>query len=244
MRRARIFAPAAMFARARSTSTSLVISTKPRHSGRSTRPVISSAVEKSNYKAWSTPFVRRCRSEISPRARLSASLGRNDKRGKRGWSTCSPCHFVMRRGIRVDLPTLSFRAQSRNLTIKPGRHLLSVAVAPRFLHALGLQPRLVEMTKGGNAGGRPPPPLSFQLNRGIRVDLPAPSFRAQSRNLTIKPGRHLLSVAYAPRFLHALGLQPRLVEMTKWDAGAIYCSIKQILLFNIDYFISINNIYT
>ena len=66
---------------------------------------------------------------------------------------------------------------------------MSVAVAPRFLHALGFQPRLVEMTKGGNAGGRPPPPLSFQLNRGIRVDLPAPSFRAQSRNLTIKPGR-------------------------------------------------------
>ena len=92
----------------------------PRHSGRSTRPVISSAVEKSNYKARSTPFVRRLRSEISPRARLTASLGRNDKR---------------------------------------------------------------------DAGGRPPPPLSFQLNRGIRVDLPAPSFRAQSRNLTIKPGR-------------------------------------------------------
>ena len=30
----------------------------------------------------------------------------------------------------------------------------------------------------------------------------------------------------------------------KRDAGTIYCLINQIIIFNIDYFISINNIYT
>ena len=59
---------------------------------------------------------------------------------------------------------------------------MSVAGAARFLHALGLQPRLVEMTKWGetedNKSGKMQP-----------VDSPTLSFRAQSRNLTALPGR-------------------------------------------------------
>ena len=155
-----------------------------------------------------------------------------------------PLSFQLNRGIRVDLPALSFRAQSRNLTIKPGRFPFVRRLRSEISPRARLSASLGRNDKRGKRGWSTCSPCHFVMRRGIRVDLPAPSFRAQSRNLTIKPGRFPFVRRCRSEISPRARLTASLGRNDKRDAGAIYCSIKQILLFNIDYFISINNIYT
>ena len=142
------------------------------------------------------PFVRRCRSEISPRAQLTASLGRNDKREtRRNEFACIACGICLRANTTV-LRDFLLNCMGRNIT--PCHFERS-----RLIASLGRNDKrgtLVEMTKGEHGEMNSPAlPAAFiyaqilqfcaifiELNGSKYNALP---FRAQPRNLTVKLGR-------------------------------------------------------
>ena len=104
------------------------------------RPVISSAVEKSNNIARSMTFCTSLtlRDFSATLVAPNCALSKPCKRGLQLYSVAASLRAkatVFREYVWSKEKALSFRAQSRNLTIKHGRILLSVVAAPRFLRS-------------------------------------------------------------------------------------------------------------